>query len=95
MFNYQSDVKAFRGKCAKPRPIYSQIECLDCELIISVKWERKYTGALETRQHQLKKKPCPFCKGTHIIYAKIKNQDYIDINKHWDILDMTESDNIF
>ena len=90
MFNYQS--KAFRGKCAKPRPIYYRTECLDCELIISVKWEYKYTGALRTRRDKREKKPCPFCNGTNIISAQIRYQDYLDINTHWDIFDLTESD---
>jgi len=90
MFNYQS--KVFRGKYAKPRPIYYQTECLNCELIIGVKWEHKYTGVLRTRQHKREKKFCPFCKDTNIISAQIRYQDYLEINKHWDMFDITETD---
>lgn len=83
MFNFKRGVKTL------PRPIYYQTECLDCELIISVKWERKYTGVLRTRRYKREKKPCPFCNGTNIIDTKIRYQDYLDVNKHWDIFDMT------
>ncbi len=85
MFNFQNGVKALS------RPIYYKTECLDCELIISVKWERKYTGLLRKRQHKPETKSCPFCKSTHIISAKIRYQDYLEINKHWDLLDITVS----
>ncbi len=74
------------------RPIYYKTECQDCELIISIKWERKYTGALPIRRYKRKKKPCPFCKGSNIISAKIRYQDYLNIETHWDIFDIAETD---
>ena len=90
MFNYQGK-SFFRGKCAKPRPIYYKTECLDCKLIISIKWERQYIGAFRTHRYK-QKKPCPFCKGANIISAKIRYKDYLEIKRHWDIFDITETD---
>jgi hypothetical protein len=85
MFNFKRGIKALQ------RPIYYKTECLDCELIISVKWERKYTGIFRTYQHKREKQSCPFCNGTHISSAQIRYQDYLDINTHWDMFDVTEA----
>jgi hypothetical protein len=80
-----------RLRRAKQRPTYYKTECLDCELIISVKWERAYIGTMPTRSHsKLKKNICAFCGGTQIRSLKINEKEYIDINKQWDMVDYAE-----
>jgi hypothetical protein len=86
MLNYQNNIKALKHS------IYYKTECLDCELIISIKWECEYTGLFKTRQHKPEKRSCPFCNGTHTISARIKYKNYLEINKHWDIFDLMEAE---
>ncbi|RKZ81401.1 MAG: hypothetical protein DRR19_22325 [Candidatus Parabeggiatoa sp. nov. 1] len=81
-----------KPRCAKQRPTYYKTECLDCELIIRVRWERAYVGALPTRHRTFKKEVCPFCEGSHIKMFKINEQQYIEINQKWDIVTSVEKD---
>jgi len=74
----------------KQRPVYYQTECVDCEIIISVKWEWKYLGTLPTRYRP--QKACPFCDGTQIKTVRINEKEYIKINQQWDIIDLADSD---
>jgi hypothetical protein len=77
---------------AKQPTNYYKTECLDCELIISVKWERAYIGIMPTHSHT-KQNICTFCNGTHIRTLKINEKEYIDINKHWDLADSADKEN--
>ena len=43
-------------KVKKRLPTYYKTECLDCELILSVRWERMYFGALPTFQRETQQK---------------------------------------
>ena len=74
-----------RHRRARQRKIYYKIECLTCELIISVKWERPYIGVSPTRCYT-KKNHCPFCQGTQIKTVQIRKQKYLEIAQHWDMM---------
>jgi hypothetical protein len=79
-------------KRALLRPSYYKIECLDCDLIISVRWERPYTGFLPTPTKKNLPAPiCPFCEGEHIKEFKINEQDYYAINEQWDAVSVPET----
>jgi hypothetical protein len=75
-------------KRAKQRPIYYKTECMDCDVIINVKWERKYVGILPTLSSCPipKQEICPFCESSHLNTLKINEQQYIEINKQWDFI---------
>jgi len=79
-----------RPRRAKPPLYYYKTECLDCELIISVKWERAYLGIMPIPNHN-KQNICAFCGGTHISTLKINEKEYTDINEHWDLADSADS----
>ncbi|HDN26693.1 MAG TPA: hypothetical protein ENG03_06285 [Thioploca sp.] len=80
-----------RHKRSKPRPIYYKTECLDCDLILGVRLEREYVGALPTRRRTPQQKSCPFCEGTRTSTLKINEKEYIEINQQWDIVDLSET----
>jgi hypothetical protein len=81
-------------KVKKRLPTYYKTECLDCEIIMSVRWERTYLGALPTTfQHPTQQKNCPFCQGIRIKIAKINEQEYLRINQQWDMIDLTGTGN--
>jgi len=70
-------------------PTYYKTECLDCELILRVRWERTYFGGFPTRsrnRRQLKK--CPFCQSIRLKTASINKQEYLTINQDWDMIDL-------
>jgi len=67
----------YRPRRAKQTPNYYKTECLDCELIISVKWERAYVGIMPIRSHS-EQNICAFCGGTHVVTLKINEKEYID-----------------
>ncbi|MEK8017314.1 MAG: hypothetical protein VSS75_010640 [Candidatus Parabeggiatoa sp.] len=80
------------SKCALPRPTYYKIECLDCDLIINVRWECQYGGILPTRtQNALPNPICPLCEGTHTKQFKINEQEYSEINQQWDAITLAET----
>jgi hypothetical protein len=81
-----------RYRPIKQRPAYYKTECIDCDIIISVKWEWKYVGTLPTRRRPQKKTACPFCDGTHIKTIRINEPEYIEINQQWDIVDLADSE---
>ncbi len=77
---------------AKQRPIYYKTECLACEIIINVKWERPYVGVLPTHGYIKTKKACPFCQGTQIKTFQIRKVEYCEIEQHWDMIMVAEND---
>lgn len=80
------------SKRVLPRPTYYKIECLDCELIISVKWERQYAGILPAHTESvLLDLICPFCEGNHTKQFKINEQKYCEINQQWDAMILAET----
>jgi len=81
-------------KVKKRLPIYYKTECLDCELILSVRWERMYFGALPTFQRKNQQKKCPFCQGIRIKMAKINEEEYLKINEQWDMIDLRGDNNL-
>ncbi len=84
-------IKLNRRRHAKQRPTYYKTECLDCELIISVKWEQAYVGAFPTR-HTKPKDICPFCGEKRIKTFNIREQEYLKIIQHWDMMTVAEMD---
>ncbi|MDM8561527.1 hypothetical protein [Candidatus Parabeggiatoa sp. HSG14] len=83
----------YKPRRAKQQPIYYKTECIDCNLIFSVRWEQKYVGILPT--YTLCHKPkevCPFCKGNHTNTLKINEKEYISINEQWDLVVVAETD---
>ncbi len=81
-------------KVKKRLPTYYKTECLDCELILSVRWERMYFGALPTFQRETQQKNCPFCQGIRIKMAKINEEEYLRINEQWDMIDLRGNNNL-
>ncbi|RKZ52478.1 MAG: hypothetical protein DRR16_04185 [Candidatus Parabeggiatoa sp. nov. 3] len=92
--NHFKRIPLQRFKRALPRPTYYKIECLDCDLIISVRWERQYTGPTRT-QNALLNPICSFCEGSHTKQFKINEQEYSEINQQWDAITFAETTDQF
>lgn len=82
-----------RHRRTKQHPIYYQTECLDCDRIISVRWEQEYLGTLPTNTRPKHSKLCPLCNGTQIKTTQISEKEYLQINQNWDIMESTEKKN--
>ncbi len=94
--NHFKRIPLQRFKRALPRPTYYKIECLDCDLIINVRWECQYAGILPTRtQNALPNPICPFCEGSHTKQFKINEQEYCEINQQWDAITFAETTDQF
>lgn len=81
----------FKNKRAKRHLTYNKTECADCDLIIGVKWEKKYVGISPTRSHT-KQKVCPLCNGNQVKTLKINETEFIIINQQWDMTDSIVTD---
>jgi hypothetical protein len=70
------------------KPNYYKTECLSCDLIIGVRWERDYISYLPNCKRQRPKQPeiCPFCEGTHLKTFPINENEYVEINQKWDFI---------
>ncbi|MCK5716073.1 MAG: hypothetical protein KAH77_01185 [Thiomargarita sp.] len=78
-----------RHRHAKQRQIYYKSECLACDFIISIQWERPYIGVLPIYR-DTQKNICPKCQGSHIKRVEIRKQEYLDIGRHWDLLNIAD-----
>jgi len=73
----------------KQPPTYYKTECLDCELILRVKWERTYFGGFPRRSRNRRQlKVCPFCQSIRLKTVSINEQEYLTINQDWDMIDL-------
>jgi hypothetical protein len=81
-----------RHKKIRQRVNYYQTECLDCELILSIRWEREYIGILPLKLPQIKTKlkVCPFCESSHIKISPISESEYRNISQQWSVVDSVE-----
>jgi hypothetical protein len=81
-----------RHKKIRQRVNYYQTECLDCELVLSIRWEREYTGILPSKLFQIrtKLKICPFCESSHIKVSPITESEYRNISQQWSAVDKAE-----
>ncbi len=62
------------------RITYYKTECLDCEVVISVRWEKEYLSALSTPPRlKIKHQTCPFCDGNHLEIVPINENEYRNI----------------
>lgn len=80
-----------KPRIAKQRPTYYKTECLNCDLILAVKWELAYFGTLPTHSGT-KPNICVYCGSTNIKTLNINEKEYIDINQKWDMVDSVETD---
>jgi len=78
------------GHCRLKTPDFYKTECLDCELIIGVRWEKHYIGKLSIRQRVKELKVCPFCDRTHLKTVKINETEFVEISQQWDFLKCSE-----
>ena len=72
------------------RSSFYKTECVDCDLIIQVKWEKEYVGLLP----HYRREPaacCPFCQSNYLRKLKIDEKEYIEINNHWDLMEAAEA----
>lgn len=72
---------------SKPHPIYYKTECLECEVILSTKWEQAYVGPMPMPQPRSLVQTCPFCSSEQIKTVKIVEKEYLMINQQWDTVD--------
>lgn len=83
-----------KHKKIRQRINYYQTECLDCEVILSIRWEREYSGSiLPPKLPQLKtklKKICQFCESSHIKVSSISENEYRNISQQWSVVDNVE-----
>lgn len=80
-----------RHKRTSHRVNYYQTECLNCELILSVRWEREYVGIRsKSSPIKTKLKICPFCESSHIKISQITESEYKKINQQWSMVDNVE-----
>ena len=78
-----------RQKRTSQRVNYYQTECLDCELILSIRWEREYVGNQPPKSLQIKTKLkiCPFCESSHLKISPISESEYRNISQQWSVVD--------
>jgi len=72
---------------SKPHKIYYKTECLDCEIILSVKWEQAYIGPMPIPQPCHSLITCSFCGSKQLKTLKIMEKEYLMINQQWDMVD--------
>jgi hypothetical protein len=85
-------IPAKRPKCAKPRPTYYKTECLECELITSVREEQQYFGLMPISPHSQVQSICPFCNQTPVTTFEINEHEYHRIHQQWDMVTAAEND---
>lgn len=91
MINPGGVTKFRRHKSTGQRVNYFQTECLDCELILSIWWEREYVGILpRSPPVKTRFKICPFCEGSRIKVSQISEIEYKNINQQWSMVDNAE-----
>ncbi|BAP57697.1 hypothetical protein THII_3400 [Thioploca ingrica] len=80
-----------KHKRTSQRVNYYQTECLDCELILSVRWEREYIGIL-SKSSPIKTRltTCPFCESSHLKISQITESEYKKINQQWSMMNNAE-----
>ncbi|MCK5719252.1 MAG: hypothetical protein KAH84_04795 [Thiomargarita sp.] len=82
----------FKNNCRKKLISYYKSECLDCNLIYKLNWERPYFGT-SINIEPAKKEICPFCQAVNIKVITINKSEYKLINQHWDMLSPDKDNN--
>jgi hypothetical protein len=82
-----------RHKKHRQRINYYQTECLDCEVILSIRWEREYAVGilpLKSPHVSMKLTICPFCESSHIKVSRISEREYRNISQQWSVVENIE-----
>ena len=80
-----------RQKKGRQRVRYYQTECLDCELILSIRWKRDDIGLLSPKLPlKTKLTICPFCESSHLKVSAITESEYRNISQQWNVVDNVE-----
>ncbi len=80
------------GHFLRRQPRFYKTECLSCDMVIKVSWERDVPDQwVNTKRPPLfSSDVCPLCDTPRLQTFPINEKEYLDINQKWDLVDSSK-----